>query len=145
MSVDLREVSTRALVLCTLILLSACAALEREGTVAGPGGGSIVVKQGTPLVVALDPDPTGANSWAPANVPGPQLWPVDGSDFTVDPEALRHPGHRGNCDVPVPRVDARHDGDRICVALADWRRRQGCHKVVRYDVTVKPSVLFNLF
>ena len=141
---DLREVSTRALVLCTLISLSACAALEREGTVAGPGGGSIVVKQGTPLVVALDPDPTGANSWAPANVPGPQVWPVDGSDFTVDPKPSDILGIAGTATY---RFRAMTPGTTAIEFALRSPAEEGSKpvKVVRYDVTVKPSVLFNLF
>jgi predicted secreted protein len=139
-----RRASTISLALLTPVVLSACSTLSREGTLAGPDGGAVIVTQGTPLVVALTPDPTGANSWAPANNPGPQVWPIDGSDFTVDPkppEILGTPGmatYRFRAMTPgttTLEFALRSPADPAAVPV----------KVVRYDVTVKPSIFLNLF
>ena len=41
----------------TLLVLSSCATLVREGVLAPEGGGAVTVRNGAPLVVSLSPDP----------------------------------------------------------------------------------------
>jgi inhibitor of cysteine peptidase len=139
-----RSLAARAFALSALLALSACATLNREGTVAGPNGGSVTMMQGTALVLALTPDATGANSWAPANVPGPQLWPVVGSDFTVDPKPTDILGIAGTSTY---RFRAMAPGTTSVEFALRSPVEVGATpvKVVRYDVTVKPAVLLNLF
>ena len=136
--------SILAMALLAPLALSACSTLNREGTLAGPEGGAVLVTQGTPLVVALAPDPTGTNSWAPANNPGPQVWPIDGSDFTVDPKPSDVLGIAGTATYRFRAMTPgtttlefalRSPADPAAVPV----------KVVRYDVTVKPAIFLNLF
>src|SRR5258708_12178479 len=68
-----------------LLALGSCATLNREGAVAPLDGGSVVVRQGAPLVINLSADPATGFGWVLTSDPGAAVWLIGGPDYTPDP------------------------------------------------------------
>ena len=126
------------LLLALSALLASCATIERDEVAAPANGGAVAVRVGTPLVVSLPPDPEGGYGWVVRSAT-PNLQFVGGPDYTPQPKP---PGLVGVPDSTAFRFRATEIGPGT-IEFA-WTVPPGApaqpDRVVRYDVTVGPSL-----
>jgi inhibitor of cysteine peptidase len=124
--------------------LASCATLTREGVVAGQDGGSVVVRQGTPLVISLEAVPTTGYGWTLTSDPGATLWLINGPDWTSDPKPEGLMGVAGTTTYRFRATQAGTTTLEFAYRRA-WDDGIAPVKVVRYDVTVRKATFFDLF
>jgi inhibitor of cysteine peptidase len=124
-----------------VLALSGCGALEAtlksEGVLAPQDGGTVVMRNGAPLVVSLSPDPATGYGWVLRST-GPNLMPIGIPDYMQDPKP---PGMLGVAGATTFRFRAKSPGTST-IEFA-WQAPPGAppapEKVVRYEVTVTPT------
>jgi predicted secreted protein len=120
------------------LALASCATLEREEVAAGPDGGNVALRVGTPLVISLPPDPDAGYGWVLRSAT-PNLQLVGGPDYTPKPKPW---GLVGAADTTAFRFRATEAGNGTIVF--GWSVPPGApaqpDRVIRYDVTVGPNV-----
>ncbi len=124
--------------------LASCATLNREGSVGPPmDGGSVAVRQGSPLVINLSAA-TAGYGWVLASDPGKSVWLIGGPDYTPDPIP---PGTMGYGGTTTFRFRALDPGS-VKLEFAYRLLQDGGvppSKVVSYDITVNSSGWQNWF
>ena len=126
-----------AATLAGALALAGCATLERDEVAAPPGGGSVAMRAGTPLVVSLPPDPATGTGWV-LQSGSPNLALIGGPDYTPAP---RPPGLVGVADTTVFRFRAQAAGDAALVFAWAPPPGQAPARTVRYDVRIDPPPL----
>jgi len=134
-----------AIVVSALSALAGCATAKPEGTTAGPGGGTFVVRSGAPLVIGLERDAAVDYVWELQRSSGTPLLLAGGPDFTPAPVPA---GMMGVAGTTTYRFRTLEPG----AATLEFAYRRPFEpdvapaKIVRYDVIVRPiGRLYGLF
>jgi len=126
------------------LALTSCATLNREGAVAPLDGGSVVVRQGAPLVVNLSADPSSGFGWILTSDPGTAVWLIGGPDYTPDPLPAGMMGVGGTTTYRF-RAGAPGTAKLEFAYLPSWGKDVVPSKTVHYDVTVRSAGWQNWF
>jgi inhibitor of cysteine peptidase len=126
------------------LALASCATLNREGAVAPQDGGSVVVRQGAPLVINLAADPASGFGWILTSDPGAAVWLIGGPDYTPDPLPAGMMGVGGTTTYRF-RAGAPGTAKLEFAYLPSWGKDVAPSKVARYDVTVTSAGWQNWF
>ena len=127
-----------------LLALGSCATLNREGAVAPLDGGSVVVRQGAPLVINLSADPATGFGWVLTSNPSAAVWLIGGPDYTPDPLPAGMMGVGGTTTYRF-RAGAPGTAKLEFAYLPTWGKDVAPSKVARYDVTVQSAGWQNWF